>query len=162
MKVERLKRAILLALADTELQKIMDATLYQSKSVSQIVQETNVSHSTAYRKIKWLVEEKMLIVDKVGITENRQKSSLFRTTLKSFDIKYEHNNLHIEAEQNFDIVRKIKENFFTLPDEGKVSNVDGVVIRGFLIKINPLYPVQNADLNIGINQGLGLEVKKDK
>ena len=55
IKGERLKRAILLALADTELQKIMDATLYQSKTVSQIIQESDVSHSTAYRKIRWLV-----------------------------------------------------------------------------------------------------------
>ena len=116
VKVERLKRAILLALADSELQKIMDAALYQSKSVSQIVQETNVSHSTAYRKIRWLVDEKLLIVDKIGITENGQKLSLFRTTLKSFNIKYGHNNLLMEAEQNFDTVRKITENFFTLPD----------------------------------------------
>jgi len=60
VKGERLKRAILLALADTELQRIMDAAVYQSKSVNQIIQESNVSHSTAYRKIRWLVEEKLI------------------------------------------------------------------------------------------------------
>src|SRR5215467_11027485 len=115
IKGERLKRAILLALADTELQKIMDATLYQSKTVSQIIQESDVSHSTAYRKIRWLVEEKLLIVDKIGITENGKKSTLFRTKLKSFNIKYEHNNLLMEPEQNFDTTRKITlrhNNFF--------------------------------------------------
>ena len=118
IKGERLKRAILLALADTELQKIMDAAMCQSKSVNQIIQESNVSHSTAYRKIKWLVEEKLLIVDKIEITEDGKKSSLFRTILKSFNVKYEHNNVVIEAEQNFDTLRKITENFFTLPDSG--------------------------------------------
>ena len=118
VKGERLKRAILLALADTELQKIMDATVYQSKSVTRIIQESNVSHSTAYRKIRWLVEEKLLIVDKIEISEDGKKSSLFRTTLKSFNIKYEDNNLLVEAEQNFDTMRKITENFFTLPHSG--------------------------------------------
>jgi hypothetical protein len=39
VKGERLKRAILLALADSELQKIMDAAVYESKSVSQIMEE---------------------------------------------------------------------------------------------------------------------------
>ena len=101
VKGERLKREILLSLADTELQKIMDAAVYQSKSVNQIIQESNVSHSTAYRKIRWLVEEKLLIVDNIEITQDGKKSSLFRTTLKSFNIKYEHNNLLVEAEQNF-------------------------------------------------------------
>ena len=52
---ERLKRALLVALADTDLQKILDAAMYQSKSVNQIIKETNISHTTAYRKIKWLL-----------------------------------------------------------------------------------------------------------
>ena len=123
VKGERLKRAILLALADTELQRIMDAAVYQSKSVNQIIQESNVSHSTAYRKIRWLVEEKLLLVEKIEITEDGKKSSLFRTTLKSFNIKYEHNNLLMEAEQNFDTIRKITENFFTIADPGSPHSV---------------------------------------
>ena len=116
VKGERLKRAILAALADTELQKILDAAMYQSKSANQIIQESNVSHSTAYRKIRWLVEEKLLIVDKIEITEDGKKSSLFRTVLKSFNVKYQHNNVLIDAEQNFDTLRKITEDFFTIPD----------------------------------------------
>jgi DNA-binding transcriptional ArsR family regulator len=114
IKNERMKRAILAALADTELQKILDASMYQSKSVNDIILETNVSHTTAYRKIKWLVEEKLLIVDKIEITEDGKKSSLFRTILKSFNVRYEYNNVVIEAEQNFDTLRKITEKFFSL------------------------------------------------
>jgi DNA-binding transcriptional ArsR family regulator len=114
IKSERLKRAILAALADTELLKILDASMYQSKSVNEIILETNVSHTTAYRKIKWLVEERLLIVDKIEITEDGKKSSLFRTILKSFDVSYDYNNVVIEAEQNFDTLRKITEKFFSL------------------------------------------------
>ena len=109
-----MKRAILAALADTELQKILDASMYQSKSVNDIILETNVSHTTAYRKIKWLVEEKLLIVDKIEITEDGKKSSLFRTILKSFNVSYDYNNVVIEAEQNVDTLRKITEKFFSL------------------------------------------------
>jgi ribosome-binding factor A len=114
IKNERMKSAILAALADTELQKILDASMYQSKSVNDIILETNVSHTTAYRKIRWLVEEKLLIVDKIEITEDGKKSSLFRTILKSFNVRYEYNNVVIEAEQNFDTLRKITEKFFSL------------------------------------------------
>ena len=77
IKGERLKRGLLVALADTDLQKILDAAMYQSKSVNQIIKETNISHTTAYRKIKWLLEEKLLIVDKIEITEEGKKSSFF-------------------------------------------------------------------------------------
>jgi DNA-binding transcriptional ArsR family regulator len=95
LKSEKIKRAVLTALADSEMVKILDAAMYQSKSVIQILRETGVSHSTAYRKIKWLVEEKMLIVDKIDITEEGKKSSFFRTILKSFNVKYEIRHLLI-------------------------------------------------------------------
>ncbi len=107
-----------MALADTELQTILDTVMYQSKSVNQVIRESGVSHTTSYRKIRWLLEEKLLIADKIEISEDGKKSSLFRTTLKSFTVKYEFSNIVIEAEQNFDTLRKITENFFTLADSG--------------------------------------------
>ena len=82
IKSDRLKCAILAALADTDLQKILDGAIYQSKSSNQIIKETNISHTSVYRKIKRLVEEKLLIVDKIEITEEGKKSSLFRTYMK--------------------------------------------------------------------------------
>ena len=88
VKNERSKRAILGALGDTELQKILDAALFNSKSVNQIIRDTGIPHTTAYRKIRWLLDEKLLVVDKIDITEDGKKSSLFRTVLESFNIKY--------------------------------------------------------------------------
>jgi len=114
IKSEKIKRAVLTALADSEMVKILDAVMYQSKSVLQILRETGVSHSTAYRKIKWFVEEKLLIVDKIDITEEGKKSSFFRTILKSVNIKYEYKNVIIEAEQNVDTLKKVTERFFSL------------------------------------------------
>ncbi|MDQ6866636.1 MAG: hypothetical protein M3044_22785 [Thermoproteota archaeon] len=114
VKNERSKRAILDALGDTELQKILDATMFNSKSVNQIIRDTEIPHTTAYRKIRWLIDEKLLVVDKIDITEDGKKSSLFRTVLKSFNIKYEYNNVVIEAEQNYDTLKKITERFFSL------------------------------------------------
>jgi predicted methyltransferase len=114
VKNERTKRAILAALGDTELQKILDATMFNSKSVSQIIRYTDIPHTTAYRKIGWLLEEKLLVVDKIDITEDGKKSSLIRTVLKSFKIKYEYNNVVIEAEQNYDTLKRVTERFFSL------------------------------------------------
>jgi len=74
--------------------------MYQSKSVNQIMHETNVSHTTAYRRMRWARWRKLLIVDKIEITEDGKKSSLFRTVLESFNVKYENNNVVIEAEKN--------------------------------------------------------------
>ena len=116
IKGKRLKRALLVALADTDLQKILDAAVYQSKSVNQIIKETNISHTTAYRKIKWLLEENLLIGDKIQITEEGKKSSFFRAVLKSFNVKYEYNSVVIKAEQNIDTLRKVTQKFFSLDE----------------------------------------------
>src|SRR6266571_5004804 len=119
IKGERLKRVLLVALADSDLQKILDAAMYQSKSVNQIIKETNISHTTAFRKIKWLLEEKLLIVDKIEITEEGKKSSFFRTILKSFNVKYEYNSVIIEAEQNVDTLRKVTQKLFSLDERSE-------------------------------------------
>jgi hypothetical protein len=67
--------------------------------------------SVHFLPLWWYV---FLIVDKIEITETGKKSSLFRSILRSFVVKYEHNNVVIEAEQN-DTLSKITENFFILP-----------------------------------------------
>ena len=81
------KKAILTALADPEAVSIIDSTMNQSKSVSDIIRETNVPHTTAYRKIKWLVDEKLLVIDKVLINDEVKKYSLFHSIIRSMIVK---------------------------------------------------------------------------
>lgn len=75
--------------------------------------ETNIPHTTAYKKIKWLVEEKLLRADEIEIADVGKKFSLFHTVLKSFNVKYEYNNVVIEAEQNF-ALKKVTEKLLSL------------------------------------------------
>jgi predicted transcriptional regulator len=121
---KRLKSALLVALADIDMQKILDAVMHQSKSANQIVQETGLPHTTAYRKIKWLVEEGLLIVDKIKVTEEGKKSSFFRTVLKSFNVKYEYNSVLIEAEQNIDTLKRITQRFFSLDQSNNTTEAE--------------------------------------
>ena len=60
-------------------------------------------HTTAFRKTKWLLNNEFLIVDKVIITPAGKKFSFYHSALKAINVKYENNNVIVEAEQNFDI-----------------------------------------------------------
>lgn len=111
---ESAKKAILAALADEEVIEILDSVMSQSKSVKGIISEKNTSYTTAYRKIKWLLNEGLVIIDKILITPEGKKTGLFHSVLKSISVKYENNNVIVEAEQNFDIVRKMMERFYSL------------------------------------------------
>ncbi|MDE1769012.1 MAG: helix-turn-helix transcriptional regulator [Thaumarchaeota archaeon] len=114
IKNERAKQAILVALADKEIMKILDCALFQLKSVTDIIRECDIPHTTAYRKIKWLLAENLLVVDKIEITPDGKKFSLFRSVFKSISVHYDMGSTVVEAEESFDIVDKVTEKFFSL------------------------------------------------
>lgn len=114
LESEKLKRALLTALADPELVKIIDSTMYQSKSVWEIIMETKMPHTTAYRKIKWLVDEKLLSIDRISISAEGKRYSLFHSVYRSMVVRYENGSILIEAEQNIDPVNRLTERFFSI------------------------------------------------
>jgi predicted transcriptional regulator len=73
------KKAILAALADEEMTKILDSIMYHSKSIVDITRENNIPHTTCYRKTKWLLNEGLVIVDKIIITPEGKKFSLYHS-----------------------------------------------------------------------------------
>src|SRR5689334_224931 len=107
IKSQRKKNAVLTALADEEMVKIMNCVMKYSKSFTDITTENNdISRTTAFRKIKWLLNQEILIVDKIIITPEGKKFSLYYSTLGAINIKYENNDVFVEAEQNIDIAKK--------------------------------------------------------
>jgi len=48
-----------------------------------------VPHTTSYRKIKWHVDEMLLVIDKVLINDEVKKYSLFHSIFRSMIVKYE-------------------------------------------------------------------------
>ncbi len=115
IKSQRIKRALLTALADEEMLKIMNCVIDHSKSFNDIIAEnSSISRTTAFRKIKWLLKEGLIIVDKIVLTCLRFGYDLYHSTLKAINAKYEVNNVSVEAEPNFDIAKKWIEKFFSL------------------------------------------------
>jgi predicted transcriptional regulator len=111
---DRFKQAIMAAMADKEMVKILDFATYRPRSVNDVIRETGISHSTAYRKIKWMMEEGLLFTEKIEITPDGKKFSLFRSTLKSINARYEHGKLAVEIEYNVDVLEKTAERLFSL------------------------------------------------
>lgn len=105
--------SILTALADKEMVKILDCAMYRPTSFAEIVRDTGIPQTTAYRKIKWLVQEKLMIVASIHITDDGKKSSMFRSTLRSFNVKYEPGEILIEAEKNVDDLERTAQDFFS-------------------------------------------------
>ena len=114
IKSPRKKNALLTALADEEMVKIMNCVMHRSKSFNDIAGENNdIPRTTAFRKIKWLLNQGILIVDNIVITKEGKKYSIYHSTLRAITVKYENNDVIVEAEQNFDITKKWIMKFFS-------------------------------------------------
>lgn len=87
--------------------EIMGSVMYHSKSPNDVTGDNlNIPRTTALRKIRWLLDEGLLIVDKIVITPSGKRFSLYHSTLKAINVKYGNNDVFVEAEQNFDIAKR--------------------------------------------------------
>jgi len=111
---DKLKQSILIALGDKEILKILDASMLRPISVNDIIRETGIPHTTTYRKVNWLLEQGLLAVQKITITPDGKKFSEVRSTLRSFNVRYEMNLVVVEGEQNFNPVERTVNDFFSL------------------------------------------------
>jgi DNA-binding transcriptional ArsR family regulator len=96
IKSQRIKRALLTALADEEMLKIMNCVIDHSKSFNDIIAEnSSIPRTTAFRKIKWLLKEGLIIVGKIVLSQDGKKFSLNHSTLKAINAKYEVNDVSV-------------------------------------------------------------------
>jgi hypothetical protein len=117
VRSQKVKKVLLTALADEEMVNIMNCAMHHSKSIKDIILEnSDISHTSAYRKIKWLLDEGLLIVDKIVITSAGKKFSVYHSTLKAISVRYEDNNIIVEVEQKI-VAKKRIENFFSLDSD---------------------------------------------
>jgi predicted transcriptional regulator len=114
---DRFKHAILTALADMEMVKILDCATFRAISVNEVIRDSDIPHSTAYRKIKWMLEEGLLQTEKISLTEDGKKFSLFRSTIRSIVTQYEQGKVIVHIEYNINVAEKTTERFFSLSSD---------------------------------------------
>ena len=73
--------SILSALADKETLKILNLSMYTS-NLNDILRESDISYTTVYRKIKWLMDKELLVVDKINISPEGKNIPHFKCSQK--------------------------------------------------------------------------------
>ena len=116
IKDKNLKNAILSALADEEMIKILNSTKDEAKSSIMIMKLHDISHSTAYRKIKWLLDNGLLVVERIEITDDGKRFSLLKSTLESVQVTYE-DEVKILIKENVNKVKLTAKQVFSIEDE---------------------------------------------
>lgn len=111
---KKFKQVLLTALSDEDIVKIFNSTKQNSKSVPTLMKLYNISHSTIYRKIKWMLDNNLLVTDKIEIREDGKKFSLFKSTIKSIKVNYDDDNVTIEIQENTNRLDLAAKEFFSI------------------------------------------------
>ena len=100
IKDEKHKLAIANALIDEYSRKILNSTMENSKSVMDIMREQEIPMTSAYRRIKLLLDNKLIKVEKSLLTDDGKRYYLYRSAIKSVIINYIDGNLFLDITPN--------------------------------------------------------------
>ena len=97
---EKQKEAILNALLDDYSRKILDSTIDKSKSITEIIREQNIPMTSTYRRVKLLVDSKLIKVERSMVTEDGKRYYLYLSSIKNASITYNEGELIVEITPN--------------------------------------------------------------
>lgn len=100
IKDEKQRKAIVEALLDEYSRKILCSTINQAKSVIDIMREQNIPMTSTYRKVKLLIDNKLIKVERSLLTDDGKRYYLYLSSIKSASILFENGELIVEIIPN--------------------------------------------------------------
>ncbi len=98
--------SIFKALGDEKSLKILSLLSVRSMSVTDIIRETNIPSSSAYRKISELEKEGLIGIERTVVTEDGKSFNIYKSTFVELNIKFTMGDYYIRAIPNRDIIEK--------------------------------------------------------
>jgi predicted transcriptional regulator len=114
IKDKKMINIILTILADEELRDIFNIMKEKPVSAQEILKNTKIPHTSFYRKINWMLENKLVIIDSVQETKDGKKYSMFRAIFDDITIKLQRDIITIEATPTVDLAQIIANEFFEM------------------------------------------------
>ena len=105
---------ILTVLADEELRDIFNMIKEKPVSAQEILRSTKLPHTSFYRKINWMLDNNLVIIDSVQETKDGKKYSLFRAIFDDITIKLQRDVITIEAIPTVDLAELTANEFFEI------------------------------------------------
>ena len=97
---EKQKEAILNALLDDYSRKILNSTIDKAKSITEIIREQEIPMTSTYRRVKLLMDNKLIKVERSMVTEDGKRYYLYLSSIKNASIKYNEGELIVEITPN--------------------------------------------------------------
>lgn len=111
---KKMINVILTVLADEELRDIFNIIKEKPVSAQEILKYTKIPHTSFYRKINWMLDNKLVIIDSVQETKDGKKYSMFRAIFNDITIKLQRDIITIETVPTIDLAETIANDFFEI------------------------------------------------
>jgi DNA-binding Lrp family transcriptional regulator len=104
---EKVRDALIRALADEYSRKILLGTISRATSVEELSQAQGIPISTAYRRVGEMREIGLLTVEKTIITQEGKKFETFRSAFRAIHVDLNQGEIVIDAELNEDVATRL-------------------------------------------------------
>ena len=100
IKDEKQKKAIVNALLDEYSRKILDSTIDEAKSITDIMREQDIPMTSTYRRVKLLMDNKLVKVERSMVTHDGERYFLYLSNIKDASILFNKGELIVEITPN--------------------------------------------------------------
>lgn len=100
--------SLLGALGDESSRKILTSAIASGKTVEEISAEQNLPLSTCYRRIRHFVDEGLMILEKLVLTDAGKRFAIYRTTFSDVTIRFYPGEIAVETTPNMDVLEKVR------------------------------------------------------
>ena len=107
-------RAVARILADEYSRKILASALAEPKSVEDLSKENNIPLSTCYRRMHDMLNEGILVVERIVITPDGKRYELYRSGFSALTMTLESNMMWISGTVNEEVAEKVLSNIFAM------------------------------------------------
>ena len=96
----RLTEVIAEAVSDEFSRRIMSSSVARGMTVDEICDEEGIPQSTCYRRIRQLVDEGAMVVERIVLTTSGKRYAVYRSTFSRLDVKLENGVMSAHATLN--------------------------------------------------------------
>ncbi len=103
----KLRKTILAAMADDSALAILKGTTNKACSAMDIVHDCGLPPSSVYRRISEFVDAGLLTIDRIVVTKEGKKFSLYRSTVREIRAEYRSGEFELNVTPNEDVVSRL-------------------------------------------------------
>ena len=100
--------SLLSALGDESSRRILTSAIASGKTVEEISAEQDLPLSTCYRRIRHFVDEGLMILERLVVTQAGKRFAVYRTTFSDVTIRFYPGEIAVETTPNMEVLEKLR------------------------------------------------------